>query len=390
MYNKKLSIILLTNLFIATQTQALELSDFINPYTKRAFIECTEIINKLLKEDLKQNHNYHYNSSPAKQEPTVRRFYFSYPENSNHSMPSKANSNFDFEEFYKDLKQKLGNPSWIKPISNKQPKLEKKKEASTCTTFDDIIGQKDALTEVQEVVDFLKNPEKYKRLGAQIPKGILLEGPPGNGKTLMAKAIANEAGCNFVYESASTFVELYVGAGAKHVRELFAKARAQKPCIIFIDEIDAIGAVNRGGSGNEEYRQTINELLCQLDGFETENDIIVIAATNYAQALDKALTRAGRFDRIVKVPAPDEQGRKEILQHYLNKLPAVSNQALISLDKLAKETKDLSCADLKNLVNEATLLAVRDDAQEVELKHIQAACDKVVKERAKKHNIPLF
>jgi len=374
-----------------TQIHALSLSDLVNPLTKSILIElingisqALEDTKKNIEEDLKKNYNYEHR--PAQKTPTIRRFYFSPSGNTNDSLSTEEKNNY--ENWLKNLQQSH-EKKWKQHTTSSQQTQQKKKK-STGITFKDIIGQKEALIEVKEVVDFLKNPEKYNRLGAQIPKGILLEGPPGNGKTLIAKAIANESDCNFIYESASSFVELYVGAGAKNVRKLFEKARAQKPCIIFIDEIDAIGAVNRGGGGNEEYRQTINELLCQLDGFDTENDIIVIAATNYAHALDKALTRAGRFDRIVKVPAPDEQGRKEILQHYLTKLPSVEKEALSSLDELAQETKGLSCADLKNLVNESTLLAVRDNAQKVELAHIKAACEKVGKKRAKKNNFPLF
>lgn len=250
-------------------------------------------------------------------------------------------------------------------------------ESKNDVTFDDVIGIDDAIDEVKTVVDFLQNPEKYKRLGAKIPKGILLQGPPGNGKTLLARAIANETNCNFFYESGSAFVEMYVGVGAKRVREIFDKARKNKPSIIFIDEIDAIGATQRRIGSNEEYRQTLNELLCQLDGFNKDSSIIVIAATNNAYSLDKALMRPGRFTKIINVPKPNEKSRKEILQFYINKLPRV-NIKYSEIENLANKTASFSGADLENLVNEAVLYAVNKNSDKLTLEHFSFALEKTL------------
>ncbi len=231
---------------------------------------------------------------------------------------------------------------------------EEQKQQTKPITFDDLVGVDEVLVEVKEVVNFLKHPEEFTKLGATVPRGILLEGPPGNGKTMIARALANEAGCNFEYATASSFVEKYVGMGALRVRDLFKRAKdlakkTKKPTIIFIDEIDAIGSVNRNSS-NDEYRQTLNELLCQLDGFNKDSDIIVLAATNLAKSLDDALKRSGRFDRIVKVPMPGRDSRFKLLKHYLGKLPAVviTDQ---ELEEIVKMTDGLSSADLVSLVN---------------------------------------
>lgn len=250
-------------------------------------------------------------------------------------------------------------------------------------SFNDLVGVDDVLFEVREVVEFLKNPEKYIKLGATVPRGILLEGPPGNGKTMIARAVANDSGCHFEYATASSFVEKYVGMGALRVRELFARAKAsKKPTIIFIDELDAIGAVSRTGS-NDEYRQTLNELLCQLDGFSKErNDIVVLAATNHAESLDKALKRSGRFDRIIKVPMPGNDARFKILKHYLSKLPA-ADVADQEIEGIVLLTDGLSSADLVSIINEATLFAVRDNADKVTIKYVGLACEKVSKNRIK-------
>jgi cell division protease FtsH len=254
-----------------------------------------------------------------------------------------------------------------------------KEKSKKCVTFKDVVGMNNVLIEVREIVDFLKNPKKFKKLGAKIPKGILLEGPPGNGKTLIAKAIANEAEAHFFYESASSFVNLYVGAGAKKVRELFKKARnAQGAVIIFIDELDAIGAVSRGGCSNDEYRQTLNQLLCELDGFNPNENIIVLAATNYAKVLDLALVRSGRFDRKVRVLLPNYEGRLEILKHYVQKLPLVEVSDEF-LSDLSKKADGLCASDLENLVNEAALLAVREKACIVTKDCFIKAQEKIIK-----------
>lgn len=250
--------------------------------------------------------------------------------------------------------------------------------AENTVTFNDIAGIDNVIEEVKTVVDFIKEPERYKSLGAKFPKGILLQGPPGNGKTLLARAIANESGFNFYYESASSFVEIYVGTGAKRIRDIFDKARKNKPSILFIDEIDAIGAVNRRDNGNEEYRQTLNELLCQLDGFNKDESLIVIAATNNAYALDTALKRPGRFTKIVDVPMPDNKARKDILNLYIKKLPRIDILENY-IDLLVDRTFEFSAADLENLVNESALRAVSKRADKISKEHFDFALEKIVK-----------
>ena len=233
-------------------------------------------------------------------------------------------------------------------------------ESDIETTFEDVAGLDEAKEELVEIVDFLKNPLKYEVSGAKIPKGILLEGPPGTGKTLMARALAGEAGVSFVYSSASEFIEMFVGVGAQRIRRLFDTARASTPCVIFIDEIDAIGAKRGNGfsnGGSEEREQTLNQLLTCMDGFEKETGIIVIAATNRADTLDSALKRSGRFDRKIKINLPDYRGRQEIAKvHFGNKL-----NSTIDYKKLASLTQGFSGADLEVLANEAAILSVRNN-----------------------------
>ncbi len=242
----------------------------------------------------------------------------------------------------------------------------------------DVIGQDEAVAEVRDILDFLSGSEKFKSLGASMPKGILLEGPPGTGKTLIAKALANESGFNFFYKSASSFVELYVGMGAKNVRDLFNEARKNKPAIIFIDEIDAIAGINRGFGGDSEYRQTLNELLAQLDGFESDGSVFVLAATNNASILDDAVKRPGRFTRIVKVDLPDEKGRQDLLQYYINKLPKSECDSDI-INELAWETEGSSGADLQNLVNEAAIYAAKQNSENIAAEHLNFALEKIAK-----------
>merc|ERR1712091_701027 len=234
----------------------------------------------------------------------------------------------------------------------------------TGVTFKDVAGVDGAKLELQEVVDFLKNPDKYTDLGAKIPKGCLLVGPPGTGKTLLAKAVAGEAGVPFFACSASEFVELFVGVGASRVRDLFEKAKAKAPCIIFIDEIDAVGR-QRGtgmGGGNDEREQTINQLLTELDGFEGNTGVIVLAATNRPDVLDKALLRPGRFDRQVTVDRPDLAGRVRILKvHSKGKVLAKD----VDLEKVARRTPGMTGADLQNLMNEAAIFAARRNLKAV-------------------------
>jgi cell division protease FtsH len=250
-------------------------------------------------------------------------------------------------------------------------------EAKTGVKFDDVAGIEEAKEELQEVVTFLKQPEKFTAVGARIPKGVLLVGPPGTGKTLLAKAIAGEAGVPFFSISGSEFVEMFVGVGASRVRDLFKKAKDNAPCIIFIDEIDAVGR-QRGagiGGGNDEREQTLNQLLTEMDGFEGNTGIIIIAATNRPDVLDAALLRPGRFDRQVNVDAPDIKGRLEVLQvHARNKKLDDS----VSLEAIARRTPGFSGADLANLLNEAAILTARRRKEGITLLEIDDAVDRVV------------
>ena len=247
---------------------------------------------------------------------------------------------------------------------------------------DDVAGLKEEKYEVKELVDFLKNPKKFQKLGARIPKGVLLVGPPGTGKTLLARAVAGEASVPFYYISGSDFVELFVGVGASRVRDMFKQAKQTAPCLIFIDEIDAVGR-QRGtglGGGHDEREQTLNQLLTEMDGFGTNEGIIIIAATNRPDVLDPALLRPGRFDRQVMVNLPDVSEREEILKvHARNKVLA-SN---VTLDYLAKRTSGFSGADLENLLNEAALLAVRRNKNEITMTEIDEAHDRVLMGPAK-------
>ena len=250
-------------------------------------------------------------------------------------------------------------------------------EAKTGIQFDDVAGIEEAKEELQEVVTFLKEPEKFTAIGAKIPRGVLLVGPPGTGKTLLAKAIAGEAGVPFFSISGSEFVEMFVGVGASRVRDLFRKAKENAPCIIFIDEIDAVGR-QRGagiGGGNDEREQTLNQLLTEMDGFEGNSGIIVIAATNRPDVLDKALLRPGRFDRQVMVDYPDLQGRLGILEvHARGKKIDES----VSLDAIARRTPGFSGADLANLLNEAAILTARRHKSAVTMLEIHDAIDRIV------------
>ena len=250
-------------------------------------------------------------------------------------------------------------------------------EAKTGVMFDDVAGVEEAKEELQEVVTFLKKPERFTAVGARIPKGVLLVGPPGTGKTMLAKAISGEAGVPFFSISGSEFVEMFVGVGASRVRDLFRKAKENAPCIIFIDEIDAVGR-QRGagiGGGNDEREQTLNQLLTEMDGFEGNTGIIIIAATNRADVLDSALLRPGRFDRQVIVDAPDIKGRLEILNvHARNKKLADE----VSLDLIARRTPGFTGADLANLLNEAAILTARRRKEAITMSEIDAAVDRVV------------
>ena len=250
-------------------------------------------------------------------------------------------------------------------------------EANTGVMFDDVAGIEEAKEELQEVVTFLKKPERFTAIGARIPKGVLLVGPPGTGKTLLAKAIAGEAGTPFFSISGSEFVEMFVGVGASRVRDLFKKAKDNAPCIIFIDEIDAVGR-SRGagiGGGNDEREQTLNQLLTEMDGFEGNSGIIVIAATNRADVLDSALLRPGRFDRQVSVDPPDIKGRREVLEVHARDKKVADD---ISLDAIARRTPGFTGADLANLLNEAAILTARRRKEAVTMAEIDDAIDRVV------------
>ena len=256
----------------------------------------------------------------------------------------------------------------------------------TGVTFDDVAGADEEKAELQEVVDFLRNPEKYTRLGARIPKGILLVGPPGTGKTLIAKAVAGEAGVQFLSISGSDFVELYVGVGASRVRDLFEQAKKQAPSIIFIDEIDAVGR-QRGaglGGGHDEREQTLNQLLVEMDGFKSSDGVIVIAATNRVDILDNALLRPGRFDRQVYVGAPDAKGRAAILRVHAKNKPLAED---VDLDTVAKETAGFTGADLQNLLNEAALRAAKLGRPVILMKDLEESMIKVIAGPEKKSRV---
>ena len=245
------------------------------------------------------------------------------------------------------------------------------------TTFADVAGVEEAKDEVQELVEFLRDPGKFQRLGGQIPRGVLMVGSPGTGKTLLAKAIAGEAKVPFFTISGSDFVEMFVGVGASRVRDMFEQAKKQSPCIIFIDEIDAVGR-SRGaglGGGHDEREQTLNQLLVEMDGFEANDGIIVIAATNRPDVLDSALLRPGRFDRQVTVPLPDVRGREQILKVHMRKVPLGDN---VEPSFIARGTPGFSGADLANLVNEAALFAARSDKRVVEMDEFEKAKDKIL------------
>jgi cell division protease FtsH len=249
-------------------------------------------------------------------------------------------------------------------------------ETNNTITFADVAGCDEAKEEVSEIVDFLKDPTKFQKLGGRIPRGVLMVGPPGTGKTLLARAIAGEAKVPFFSISGSDFVEMFVGVGASRVREMFENAKKHSPCIIFIDEIDAVGR-HRGagmGGGNDEREQTLNQLLVEMDGFEASSGVIVIAATNRADVLDKALLRPGRFDRQVMVGLPDIRGREQILNVHMRKVPIATD---VKADILARGTPGFSGADLANLVNEAALFAARRSKRLVEMSDFEDAKDKI-------------
>ena len=244
-------------------------------------------------------------------------------------------------------------------------------------TFDDVAGNEEAKQELQEVVEFLKEPEKFVSLGARIPKGVLLVGPPGTGKTLMAKAVSGEAGVPFFSISGSEFVEMFVGVGASRVRDLFEQAKKNSPCIIFIDEIDAVGRHRGAGMGgsHDEREQTLNQILVEMDGFDTDTNVILVAATNRPDILDPALLRPGRFDRRVTMDIPDVKGRRAILDVHVKGKPLAPD---VDLDVIAKQTPGFAGADIENLVNEAAILAARRNRRSVSMDEFQEAIERVI------------
>ena len=262
-------------------------------------------------------------------------------------------------------------------VGKSRAKLVEKDQRAK-VTFKDVAGLAGAKQEVHEIVDFLRNPQKYTQLGGKIPKGALLVGPPGTGKTLLAKAVAGEADVPFFSMSGSDFVEMFVGVGASRVRDLFRQAKEKAPCIIFIDEIDAVGRARSKGAqmgANDERENTLNQLLTEMDGFGTNSGVIILAATNRADILDKALLRAGRFDRQIHVDLPDVNERKEIFQVHLKPL---KTDASLDIDFLARQTPGFSGADIANVCNEAALIAARNSAPVVTKDHFLAAVDRIV------------
>ena len=258
--------------------------------------------------------------------------------------------------------------------------------AKATVTFSDVAGVTEAKQELEEVVEFLKNPERFLALGARIPRGVLLVGPPGTGKTLIARAVAGEAGVPFFSISGSEFVEMFVGVGASRVRDLFEQAKKHSPCIVFVDEIDAVGR-HRGaglGGGHDEREQTLNQILVEMDGFDNSSNVIVLASTNRPDILDPALLRPGRFDRRVVLDNPDISGRKAILEVHSKGKPL---EAEVELDKIAKQTPGFSGADLANLVNEAAILAARRGAKKIGLASLVESIDRVIAGPARKSKV---
>src|SRR5215213_2262005 len=243
-----------------------------------------------------------------------------------------------------------------------------KPESSSSIGWSEVAGADEAKAELAEVVEFLRQPQRFHELGAQVPKGILLHGPPGTGKTLLAKAVAGESGAQFFSQSAASFVEMFAGLGAARIRRLFAEARKERPAIIFIDELDAVGA-RRGSDLNSEREQTLNQLLVEMDGFSTTGDLVVIAASNLLEKLDPALLRPGRFDRQIFVSPPDVAGREAILRVHTREKPI----GVVDLELIARQTAGLTGADLANLCNEAAIFAARSHRDRVDQEHFDAA-----------------
>ncbi len=282
------------------------------------------------------------------------------------------------------LRQMQGGGS--KAFSFGKSKAKRYSQEDNKVTFSDVAGQEEAKYELQEVVDFLKNPEKFRSLGARVPKGVLLVGMPGTGKTLLAKAAAGEAGVSFFHMSGSDFVEMFVGVGASRVRDLFDQGRKNAPCILFIDELDAVGRTRGAGygGGHDEREQTLNQMLVEMDGFDTKDGVMILAATNRPDVLDPALLRPGRFDRQVVVDMPDLNERKAILNIHAKKIQLEDD---VDLDKIARATPGTSGADLANLVNEAALFAGRHGNEKVSANNFEEARDKILLGVARKSRV---
>jgi cell division protease FtsH len=283
------------------------------------------------------------------------------------------------------FRRMAGQAGSVLSFAKNRGKLIQEKDVQV--TFADVAGADEAKEELQEIIEFLKRPEKFRRIGAKIPKGVLLVGPPGTGKTLMARAVAGEAGVPFISISGSEFVEMFVGVGAARVRDLFEQAAKTAPCIVFIDELDALGRSRGAGAimgANEERESTLNQLLVEMDGFEPREAVIIMAATNRPEVLDPALLRPGRFDRQVLVDRPDRQGREQILRVHVRGVKLAED---VDLETIAKRTPGFAGADLANLANEAALLAARRDATAVTMRDFSAAIERVVAGLEKKNRL---
>ncbi len=286
--------------------------------------------------------------------------------------------------WYFIMKRMAGQQPGFMSLGKNKAKIYMQKDLGI--TFDDVAGVDESKQELVEVIDFLKEPKRFTRIGGMIPRGILLVGPPGTGKTMLAKAVAGESGVPFFSLSGSEFVEMFVGLGAARVRDLFVQAKEKAPCIIFIDELDALGKARGFGAygGHEEREQTLNQLLVEMDGFDPQMGVILMAATNRPEILDPALLRPGRFDRQILVDRPDKKGREDILKVHLKKIQAESN---LDVEKIASMTPGMVGADLANLVNEAALLAVRRGKEKVGMPEFQEAVERVVAGLEKKNRL---
>ena len=341
-------------------------------------------------EDLKNDRNIEF-VDEKKQKPVesipVIELGSSYKRNEKKDQPFDSEKSHDSQEKSDfsddDFRFISDNSNFFDQIRNMMSGSTKKKieiVKETGVRFKDVAGIDEAKVEIMEFIDFLKNQEKYLNIGARIPKGALLSGPPGTGKTLLAKAAAGEASVPFLYMSGSDFIELYAGVGAKRVRELFAEARKNAPCIVFIDEIDAIGKRRNGGrfsGASDEREQTLNQILVEMDGFKSSDNVVVIASTNRADILDPALLRAGRFDRHIDVEKPDLKGRRDIAQIYLKRVKLHDDRDLLA-QRIAELTPGYTGADISNIINEAALLAVRRGVDEVWLQDVMNGADRVM------------